>query len=139
MIGGESDAPTTPRCGTRDGRIDEAEIYKRKRDAFRLDNAIRSDDDFPREADSLFNELDIMHERVSLTGDASGFKARFDKTIDRIEELGGIPEDEDPYVGFSSNIPLFVEQAGPDGKPAMVTAKNKLPLFNFQRFVALHS
>ncbi|MBL7184706.1 MAG: tetratricopeptide repeat protein [Phycisphaerae bacterium] len=42
--------------------------------------------------------------------------------------------DEDPYVGFSSNIPLFVEQAGPDGKPTMVTAKNKLPLFNLQRF-----
>jgi len=42
--------------------------------------------------------------------------------------------DEDPYVGFSSKIPLFVEQAGPDGKPAMVTAKNKLPLFNLQRF-----
>jgi len=42
--------------------------------------------------------------------------------------------DEDPYVGFSSNIPLFVEQAGPDGKPVMVTAKNKLPLFNLQRF-----
>ena len=43
--------------------------------------------------------------------------------------------DEDPYVGFSSNIPLFVEQTGPDGKPVMVTAKNKLPLFNLQRFV----
>ena len=42
--------------------------------------------------------------------------------------------DEDPYVGFSSNIPLFVEQTGPDGKPTMVTAKNKLPLFNLQRF-----
>jgi tetratricopeptide (TPR) repeat protein len=42
--------------------------------------------------------------------------------------------DEDPYVGFSSNIPLFVEQPGPDGKPTMVTAKNKLPLFNLQRF-----
>ena len=42
--------------------------------------------------------------------------------------------DEDPYVGFSSNIPLFVEQAAPGGKPTMVTAKNKLPLFNLQRF-----
>jgi len=42
--------------------------------------------------------------------------------------------DEDPYVGFSSNIPLFVEQTAPDGKPTMVTAKNKLPLFNLQRF-----
>lgn len=42
--------------------------------------------------------------------------------------------DEDPYVGFSSNIPLFVERVGPDGKPTMVTANNKLPLFNLQRF-----
>ncbi len=42
--------------------------------------------------------------------------------------------DEDPYVGFSSYIPLFVEETGPDGKTAMVTAKNKLEFFNHQRF-----
>jgi len=43
-------------------------------------------------------------------------------------------DDEDPYVGFSSHIPLFVEQAGSDSQTAMVTAKNKLSLFNYQRF-----
>jgi tetratricopeptide (TPR) repeat protein len=42
--------------------------------------------------------------------------------------------DEDPYVGFSSYVPLFVEQAEPDGKAVMVTAKNKLAFFNPQRF-----
>ena len=42
--------------------------------------------------------------------------------------------DEDPYVGFSSYAPLFVE-AGASGGPAeMVTAKNKLEWFNKQRF-----
>ncbi|MFC1637298.1 hypothetical protein ACFL5Z_20960 [Planctomycetota bacterium] len=44
--------------------------------------------------------------------------------------------DKDPYVGFSSTIPLFVEQAGPDGKKVMVTAENKLGLFNPQQFPA---
>jgi len=42
--------------------------------------------------------------------------------------------DEDPYVGFSSYISLFVEETGPDGKTTMVTAKNKLQFFNPQRF-----
>ncbi|MEA3226990.1 MAG: hypothetical protein U9Q07_13650, partial [Planctomycetota bacterium] len=57
--------------------------------------------------------------------------------VEMILTLAGVRPvlyDEDPYVGFSSNIPLFVEQPGPDGKPAMVTAKNKLPHFNLQRF-----
>lgn len=40
----------------------------------------------------------------------------------------------DPYVGFSSRIPLFVETPGPDGQPMMATAKNKLRLFNEQHF-----
>jgi tetratricopeptide (TPR) repeat protein len=44
--------------------------------------------------------------------------------------------DEDPYVGFSSYIPLFVEQTGPDGKTIMATAKNKLTFFNRQQFAA---
>ncbi len=44
--------------------------------------------------------------------------------------------DEDPYVGFSSHIPLFIEQTGPDGKKIMVAAKNKLKFFNPQQFVA---
>ena len=42
--------------------------------------------------------------------------------------------EEDPYVGFSSRIPLFVEQTEPDGSRVMVTADNKRPLFNLQRF-----
>jgi tetratricopeptide (TPR) repeat protein len=44
--------------------------------------------------------------------------------------------DEDPYVGFSSYVPLFVEQTGPNGQKFMVTAKNKLRFFNPQRFAA---
>ena len=43
--------------------------------------------------------------------------------------------DEDPYVGFTSYIPLFIEKQGPDDSTAMVTAKNKLVFFNSQRFV----
>jgi len=42
--------------------------------------------------------------------------------------------DEDPYVGFSSRIPLFVEETAADGSSVMVTAENKLALFNRQRF-----
>ena len=44
--------------------------------------------------------------------------------------------EEDPYVGFSSYVPLFVKQAGPDGKAVMVTAENKLSFFNPQQFAA---
>ncbi|MCP5519496.1 MAG: tetratricopeptide repeat protein [Verrucomicrobiales bacterium] len=40
----------------------------------------------------------------------------------------------DPYVGFSARLPLFVEERGPDGRAMMVTAANKLRLFNEQRF-----
>ena len=42
--------------------------------------------------------------------------------------------EEDPYVGFSSYIPLFVEETAPDGSVAMVTAENKRLAFNLQRF-----
>lgn len=45
--------------------------------------------------------------------------------------------EKDPYVGFSSNIPLFAKQQSSDGKTYLVTAKNKLEFFNPQRF-ALH-
>ena len=37
--------------------------------------------------------------------------------VEMILTLAGVRPvlyDEDPYVGFSSNIPLFVEQADPD-------------------------
>lgn len=40
----------------------------------------------------------------------------------------------DPFVGFSSNVPLFVEKTGPDGRTIMTTAKNKLTHFNMQQF-----
>ena len=42
--------------------------------------------------------------------------------------------EKDPYVGFSSHIPLFAEQRSSDGKTYMVTAKNKLVYFNPQQF-----
>ncbi len=42
----------------------------------------------------------------------------------------------DPYVGFSSTSPLFVETTGEGGVTEMVTAENKLSLFNPQRFPA---
>ena len=42
--------------------------------------------------------------------------------------------EEDPYVGFSSTIPLFVEERNDEGQVIMVTAQNKVNLFNAQRF-----
>ncbi|MCH9022620.1 MAG: tetratricopeptide repeat protein, partial [Planctomycetes bacterium] len=42
--------------------------------------------------------------------------------------------EEDPYVGFSSTIPLFVEERNDEGQVIMVTAQNKVNLFNVQRF-----
>ena len=41
---------------------------------------------------------------------------------------------EDPYVGFSSYIPLFVEQADSDGNIFLETAANKRQWFHHQRF-----
>lgn len=41
---------------------------------------------------------------------------------------------EDPLVGFSSNVPLFVEQRRGDGTVILRTAKNKLTHFNDQAF-----
>ena len=41
---------------------------------------------------------------------------------------------EDPYVGFSSLVPLFVEEHEADGSTSLVTAQNKLRFFNAQRF-----
>ncbi len=40
--------------------------------------------------------------------------------------------EEDPYVGFSSQIPLFIEQKSDDSQ--MVTSRNKLSYFNKQSF-----
>ena len=41
---------------------------------------------------------------------------------------------EDPYVGFSSHVPLFGERHGTDGRNYMLTVINKLTWFNEQRF-----
>jgi len=41
--------------------------------------------------------------------------------------------EDDPFVGFASNVPLFVPESGPDGRQWLVTASNK-SLFNAQRF-----
>ncbi len=43
--------------------------------------------------------------------------------------------EEDPYVGFSKHVPLFVEQADHDGRHQMVTAANKRKFFNTQQFL----
>lgn len=40
---------------------------------------------------------------------------------------------EDPYVGFASYLPLFVEETV-DGREYLTTAPNKLSMFNRQRF-----
>jgi tetratricopeptide (TPR) repeat protein len=41
---------------------------------------------------------------------------------------------EDPFVGFASSIPLYVEKPGTGGPAMMVTAQNKLAYFNPQEF-----
>jgi tetratricopeptide (TPR) repeat protein len=43
-------------------------------------------------------------------------------------------DEDDPFVGFSGRIPLFVEAEGPDGEPELVTAPNKRGFFNVQKF-----
>ena len=43
--------------------------------------------------------------------------------------------EREPYVGFAGSIPLFVEQAGEDGRIRMVTAPSKLAFFNHQQFL----
>ncbi|TWU48448.1 Tetratricopeptide repeat protein [Rubripirellula reticaptiva] len=51
----------------------------------------------------------------------------------------GLPKDrvlEDPYVGFSSQIPLMKESIDEQGQVLMVTAPEKLRLFNPQSFAA---
>ncbi len=41
---------------------------------------------------------------------------------------------EDPFVGFASNVPLFVPAAGPGGERMFRTAENKESYFNVQSF-----
>jgi tetratricopeptide (TPR) repeat protein len=42
--------------------------------------------------------------------------------------------EEDPYVGFASTVPLFVEETRSDGSALLATAANKRRLFNDQSF-----
>lgn len=44
--------------------------------------------------------------------------------------------ERDPYVGFSSYIPLFVRDPEPGNSDTLVTAPNKRRIFNLQRFTA---
>jgi len=49
--------------------------------------------------------------------------------------FGVKPElEEDPFVGFALNEPLFVPSPGPQGSQWLVTAQNKLGYFNTQGF-----
>jgi len=48
--------------------------------------------------------------------------------------IQAITASEDPFVGYSSNEPLFVERREADGTTYLETAENKQRLFNYQRF-----
>jgi tetratricopeptide (TPR) repeat protein len=41
---------------------------------------------------------------------------------------------DDPFVGFSTNAPLYVPESDTQGAVQMVTARNKKPFFNLQSF-----
>ena len=63
--------------------------------------------------------------------------AAFFLALEGVLALAGVRslrDERDPYVGFSSRIPLFVESRGDDGERVRVTAPNKLAWFNPQRF-----
>ncbi len=45
-----------------------------------------------------------------------------------------VARDNDPYVGFSSSHPLFIDAEGPGGEPYLRTAPNKQSWFNPIRF-----
>ncbi len=46
-----------------------------------------------------------------------------------------VVQKEDPFVGFTGNVPLFVESLAPNGLKILKTAPNKLTHFNQQMFV----
>lgn len=48
-------------------------------------------------------------------------------------------QEEDPFVGFASNSPLFVPSQGPGGRQVMTTAPNKKYFFNRQEFTQVKS
>ena len=59
-------------------------------------------------------------------------------TIEGILTLAGVlplAATQDPFVGFVSSIPLYVEETGADGRVWMTTAPNRLAFFNQQRFL----
>ena len=63
--------------------------------------------------------------------------ALFFLLLEGLLALGGVRPvlySDDPYVGFASNIPLFVPMREADGTAHRVTAPNKLRWFNKQRF-----
>ena len=65
------------------------------------------------------------------------FCATFFVVLELVLALLGVQpvlESRDPYVGFESTIPLFVEQTDDKGKVTLTTAKNKLAYFNAQQF-----
>ncbi len=46
---------------------------------------------------------------------------------------------EDPFVGFDSNVPLFVPSKGPEDSQIMTTAPNRMKYFNKQQFSRIKS
>jgi tetratricopeptide (TPR) repeat protein len=45
-----------------------------------------------------------------------------------------VMKDEDPFVGFAGNVPLFVERTARDGQLVYATNRSKAVLFNAQHF-----
>ncbi len=65
--------------------------------------------------------------------------AAFLLALEMLLALAGVKPvlfERDPYVGFSSHIPLFVRDSASADADALVTAPNKRHIFNTQRFSA---
>ena len=102
-----------------DPRPANARRARRKRPA----KAVRSGRRLPRWKKGLFSVLAttgffvLLEVLLALSGMAPSLSRR------------------DPFIGFSSTAPLFVDDDGADGRGYMVTATNKLGWFNQQRFL----
>ena len=102
-----------------DPRPANARRARRKRPA----NPVRSGRRLPRWKKGLFSVLAttgffvLLEVLLALSGMAPSLSRR------------------DPFIGFSSTAPLFVDDDGADGPGYMVTAPNKLGWFNQQRFL----
>ena len=102
-----------------DPRPANARRARRKRPA----KAVRSGRRLPRWKKGLFSVLAttgffvLLEVLLALSGMAPSLSRR------------------DPFIGFSSTAPLFVDDDGADGRGYMVTAPNKLGWFNQQRFL----